>query len=172
MNRDFLIYISTLIAGFALLIAGALSSPTFNEQMSYIEGIGMLISLIFVFSVVYVAAHLGFRSFSLFLALFIAMAISLYGIYAGFLVVIMTYIVWGFVFAIEILLVHNDSSSAKKWFREHYTTKTFDREFKIFYPMIWIFYFFWEYLPAFFYKDRDKDFYPSTVRDEIKELLG
>lgn len=171
MSRDLLLYIGTLIAGFSILIAGAYSSPSFAEEMSYIEAIGILSALVMVFSIVVIAAHLGFRSFSLFMALFLAMAISLYGVYAGIIVAVMTYIVWGFVFSIQLLLVHNRSQPAIDWFKAHYSYRSFELEYKIFYPMVWVFYFLWDYLPAIFYKDRDEHFSPYLIKEYMKELL-
>ena len=172
MKRELLGYIATLVGGFAILLAGAYYSPSYSEQMSYIEAINIFLSLLMVFSIVVIAASLGFKSFALFMALFIAMAISLYGVYAGFLVVIMTYLVWGFVFSIQLALVHNNSKSAIDWFREHYTFKTFNLEYRVFYPMIWVFYFLWDYLPSIFYKDRDKTFIPSNIKEQMRELLS
>ncbi len=172
MNRELLIYIATLIAGFAILLAGAYSSPSFSEEMDYIEAMGILTALIMVFSIVVIAAHLGFRSFALFMALFMAMAISLYGIYAGIIVTVMTYIVWGFVFSIQLLLVHNQSASAIEWFKRYYSYKSFELEYKIFYPMVWIFYFLWDYLPAIFYKDKDKQFSPESIKESMKSILS
>ena len=171
MNKELLTYVATLIAGFAILIAGVYTSPSFSEQMNYIEAIGILSALILVFSIVVIAAHLGFRSFSLFMALFLAMAISLYGVYAGILVAIMTYIVWGFVFSIQLLLVHNHSKPAIDWFREHYNYKSFEIEYKVFYPMVWIFYFLWDYLPALLYKDKDEQFCPKLIKESMKKIL-
>ena len=171
MSRDLLLYIATLIAGFAILIAGAYTSPSFAEEMSYIEAIGILTALVMVFSIVVIAAHLGFKSFSLFMALFFAMAISLYGVYAGIIVAVMTYIVWGFVFSIQLLLVHNHSKAAIDWFKAHYSYKSFELEYRVFYPMIWIFYFLWDYLPAIFYKDRDEYFSPQYIKDYMKSIL-
>ncbi len=172
MNRDLLLYIATLIAGFAILLAGAYSSPSFSEEMNYVEAMGILTALILVFSIVVIAAHLGFRSFALFMALFMAMAISLYGIYAGIIVTIMTYLVWGFVFSIQLLLVHNRSQPAIEWFRGHYSYKSFELEYMIFYPMVWVFYFLWDYLPSIFYRDRDEKFSPKDIKESMRRILS
>ena len=171
MKKDHLLFILAVIGGFFLLLAGAWSSPTFQERQSYIEAIVMFGALLFVFSVVVIVAALGFRSFALFMALFIAMAISLYGVEAGVMVIGMTYLVWGLIFAIQLLLVHNRVEAAVRWFQERNTFKTFDYEYKAFYPMVWLFYFFFEYLPHLITKERIIDFDPRAVREEMRTLL-
>ncbi len=147
MKRDYLIFAGSVAAAFLFLLAGAWSSPSFEEQQSYQQAIEMFGALLLAFSIVVVIASLGFYSFALYLALFFAMGVSLYGPRAGVVILGMTYAVWGLVFAMQLLLVHAGSSSALKWFREHYTTRSFKTEYKAFYPMLWIVYFLLEYLP-------------------------
>ncbi|WP_456457590.1 hypothetical protein [Nitratifractor sp.] len=171
MKRDHLLFIASVVAVFLLLIAGAWSSPTFTEKQSYIEAIVMFGALLFVFSIVVIVAAMGFRSFALFMALFIAMAVSLYGVEAGVIIIVATYLVWGLVFAIQLLLVHHRVEGAIRWFRERYTFKTFALEYKVFYPMIWAFYFFFEYLPNLVTKDHLLDFDPRKVYEEMQGYL-
>ncbi len=172
MKRDHILFIASVVGVFLLLLAGAWSSPTFSEEQSYIEAIVMFGALLFVFSVVVIVAAMGFRSFALFMALFIAMAVSLYGIEAGVIVVVATYVIWGLIFAIQLLLVHHRVEGAIRWFRERYTFKTFTLEFKVFYPMIWTFYFFFEYLPHLVTKEHLIDFDPKEVYDVMKGFLN
>jgi len=171
MKKDHLLFILAVIGAFLLLLAGAWSSPTFQERQSYIEAIVMFGALLFVFSVVVIVAALGFRSFALFMALFIAMAISIYGVEAGVMVIGMTYLVWGLVFAIQLLLVHNRVETAVRWFQERYTFKTFDYEYKAFYPMIWIFYFLFEYLPHRITGESITRFNPTELYEQMREDL-
>jgi len=121
--------------------------------------------------VVVVVAALGFRSFALFMALFIAMAVSIYGVEAGVMVIGMTYLVWGLVFAIQMLLYHNQIDSAVRWFKERYTFQTFNREFKIFYPMIWAFYFLFEYLPNRITGESIAEFNPKELYERMRHDL-
>jgi len=173
MKKDHLLFILAVIGAFLLLLAGAWSSPTFQERQSYVEAIVMFGALLFVFSVVVIVAALGFRSFALFMALFIAMATSIYGVEAGVMVIGMTYLVWGLVFAIEMLLYHNGVESAVHWFRERYTFRTFSQEYKVFYPMIWAFYFLFEYLPNRFTGERITRFNPRKLYERLqKDLRG
>lgn len=65
---------------------------------------------------------------------------------------ILTYLVWGFVVAFEILLAMNGSKWAIEWIRKRYRYKVLYREVKIFYPMIWLGYFFLEIVPHFLFK--------------------
>jgi hypothetical protein len=171
MNRESIYLAVTLIGALALMIAGAWSSPSFSEQQSYLEAISMFISLLFVFSVVVVVAAMGFHSFSIFMALFIAMAVSIYGAYAGIVVVSMSYLVWGLVFAIEALLADRGVEGAKRWFGERYDEKSFRYEYRVFYPMIWIFYFLLEYLPSLMTGERRERFDPDRLKRGIIDTL-
>jgi hypothetical protein len=171
MKREHIYFIISVTAAFLLLLAGAWSSPTFAEQQSYIEAIVMFGALLFVFSAVVIVAALGFHSFALFMALFLAMAISLYGVEAGYMVVGMTYLVWGLVFAIELLLYHNGVESAIRWFRERYTFRAFLREYKAFYPMIWGFWFLFEYIPHKVTGESIARFDPREVRERMRQEL-
>ncbi|WP_456391526.1 hypothetical protein [Nitratifractor sp.] len=171
MKKDHLYFIGAVVAAFLLLIAGAWTSPTFSEEQSYIEAIVMLGALLFVFSVVVVVAAMGFHSFALFMALFLAMAVSLYGVEAGVMVVVMTYLVWGLVFAIELLLYHNGVESAVRWFRERYTFRAFSREYKVFYPMIWGFWFLFEYIPHRFTGESIARFDPRDLYERMRSEL-
>jgi len=171
MKRDHLYFILAVVGAFFLLLAGAWTSPTFSEQQNYIEAAVMFGALLFVFSAVVVIAAMGFHSFSLFMALFLAMAISLYGIEAGYLVLGMTYVIWGLVFAIELLLYHNRVESAVTWFRKRYTFRTFSLEFKAFYPMLWIFYFLLEYLPHLVSGETIARFDPKKVYEQMRTDL-
>ena len=170
-KKDQLYFILAVVGAFLLLLAGAWSSPTFAEEQSYIEAIVMFGALLFVFSVVVIVAALGFHSFALFMALFLAMAVSLYGVEAGVMVIGMTYLVWGLVFAIEMLLYHNRVESAVRWFRERYTFRAFSREYKAFYPMIWIFYFLFEYLPHRFSGESIARFNPKDLYERMRREL-
>lgn len=60
---------------------------------------------------------------------------------------ILTYLAWGFVVAFEILLAMNGSKWAIKWIRKRYRYKVLYREVMIFYPMVWLGYFFLEVVP-------------------------
>lgn len=172
MNRkESLYFILAVVAAFFLLLAGAWTSPTFAEEQSYIEAIVMFGALLFVFSVVVVVAALGFHSFALFMALFLAIAVSIYGVEAGVMVIVLTYLVWGLVFAIQMLLYHNRVESAVYWFKERYTFKTFRREYKVFYPMIWAFYFLFEYLPTRFTGESIARFNPRELYERMRQDL-
>jgi hypothetical protein len=171
MKKDQLYFILAVVGAFLLLLAGAWTSPTFAEQRSYVEALVMFGALLFVFSAVVVVAALGFHSFALFMALFLAMAVSLYGVEAGVMVIVMTYLVWGLVFAIEMLLYHNGVESAVRWFRERYTFKAFSREYKAFYPMIWGFWFLFEYIPHRVTGESIASFNPRELRERMRQEL-
>jgi hypothetical protein len=90
---------------------------------------------------------------------------------AGYMVVGMTYLVWGLVFAIELLLYHNGIESAIHWFRERYTFRAFSREYKAFIPMIWLLWFLLEYLPHRFTGESIARFDPREVRERMRQEL-
>ena len=60
---------------------------------------------------------------------------------------ILTYLVWGFVVAMEVNLAMADSDKAIEWIKKHYSYKGLYAEVLLFYPMIVLGYFFLEYLP-------------------------
>ena len=61
---------------------------------------------------------------------------------------ILTYICWGFVFAIQGLLLLYGRSEAIEWLRKRYSFKVFMIELAIFFPMLLLFYFLLEIVPA------------------------
>jgi hypothetical protein len=121
--------------------------------------------------VVVIFATLGFHSFALFLSIFLAAVIALYGILGALLVTVMTYFLWGSIFAMEVLLFYNGSESAKEWFVSRYNFKTFKMEYFAFYPLMGMLYILLEFLPYIFSKEKLLKFTPSKVLKEMEELL-
>ena len=70
------------------------------------------------------------------MSLFLAVVVSIFGVVGAFLVTVMTCFLWGSIFAMEVLLFHNGSASAKEWFVTRYDFKTFKIEYKVFYPLM------------------------------------
>jgi hypothetical protein len=165
------IVILSILFIFFILFAGYYTSPSFTQEQSFLEAIGTSIALLFVFSIMVVLSAIGLNSFAIFLSIFLAMAISLYGVEAGIITIGLSYVVWGLVFAIELLLVHNNNQTAIDWFKERYTSKSFEIEYKIFYPMLWIFYFLLEVVPHYLFGDKINPFYPHEVKKRLKSLL-
>jgi membrane-associated HD superfamily phosphohydrolase len=161
----------TVIAIFVITLMAAYFSPSFAEQKSYLELFILLGSLLFIFSVVVIFATLGFHSFALFLSIFLAAVIALYGILGALLVTVMTYFLWGSIFAMEVLLFYNGSESAKEWFVSRYNFKTFKMEYFAFYPLMGMLYILLEFLPYIFSKEKLLKFTPSKVLKEMEELL-
>jgi len=161
----------TVIGIFIVTLLGAYFSPSFDTQKTYLELFMFFGSLLFIFAVVAVFATLGFHSFALFLSIFLAAVISLYGILGAFIVTGMTYFLWGSIFAMEVLLFHNGSESAKKWFISRYSFKTFKMEYYAFYPLMGLLYVVLEFIPHLFLKEKLVKFTPSKVLKEMKELL-
>lgn len=161
----------TVIAIFIITLMAAFFSPSFAEQKSYLELFILFGSLLFIFSVVVVFATLGFHSFALFLSIFLAAVIALYGVVGALLVTVMTYFLWGSIFAMEVLLFYNGSESAKEWFVSRYDFKTFKMEYFAFYPMMGMLYILLEFIPYIFSKEKLLKFTPSKVLKEMEELL-
>lgn len=161
----------TIIAIFIITLMAAYFSPSFAEQKSYLELFLLLGSLLFIFSVVVVFATLGFHSFALFLSLFLAAVIALYGVSGALLVTAVTYLLWGSIFAMEVLLFYNGSQSAKEWFVSRYDFKTFRMEYFAFYPMMAMLYMLLEFIPYLFSKEKLVKFTPSKVLKEMEMLL-
>jgi len=161
----------TVLAIFIIILAGAYFSPTFNEQKNFLELFIMMGSLLFIFSALVLFAAIGFSSFSLYLAIFLAAVMGMYGIEGALLVTGMTYFVWGSIFAMETLLLYNGLKSAQEWFTERYTFKSFKNEYYAFYPMLFIAYLFLELIPSILYRESFLKFKPSKVLKVMKEIL-
>jgi len=162
----------TILAIFFITLLGAYFSPNFAEQKTYLELFIFFGSLLFIFSIVAIFASLGFHAFSLYMSLFIAVVISLFGVMGAFLVTAMTYSLWGSIFAMEVLLFHNGSQSAKEWFISRYNYKTFKMEYRVFYPLLGLLYILLEVVPHLFSKEKLLSFTPSKVLKEMEEILS
>ena len=169
--REYRYFILTIFAIFAILIVGAIFSQTFTEQKTYLELFMLMGSLLFIFSVLVVVAILGFSSFAIYLALFIAAAIAMYGIEGALLVIGMTYLIWGLIFSIELLLVDNDVKSAIDWFKKRYTFESFKWEYYAFYPMMLILYVLIELFPSLLHREQLKRFSPRQVFEKMRTIL-
>ena len=161
----------TILAIFIVTLMAAYFSPSFVEQKSYLELFILLGSLLFIFSVVVIFATLGFHSFALFLTIFLAAVIAMYGILGALVVTVMTYFLWGSIFAMEVLLFYNGSESAKAWFVSRYDFKTFKMEYTAFYPLMGMLYILLEFIPYLFSKEKLVKFTPSKVLKEMETLL-
>ena len=161
-----------IFAIFAITLVGAYYSPTFQEQRGWLELFFLFGGVLFVVSTLAVFATLGFSSFSIYMAVFLAAVISLFGILGAVLVVLLTYIAWGSIFAMEVLLYDAGAHSAKEWFLSRYTFKDFKAEYYAFYPMIGFIYLLLEILPNLLSRDSIIDFSPSRVLKEMEELLN
>ena len=169
--REYRYFILTIFAIFAILIVGAFFSQTFTEQKTYLELFMLMGALLFIFSVLVVITILGFSSFALYLTLFIAAAIAMYGIEGALLVIGMTYLIWGFIFSIEVLLVDNDVKSAIEWFKKRYTFESFKWEYYAFYPMMLILYVLIELFPSLLHREQFKRFSPRQVFEKMRKIL-
>lgn len=169
--REYRYFILIIFAIFGILLLGAFFSQTFTEQKTYLELFMLMGALLFIFSVLVVVAILGFSSFAIYLALFIAAAIAIYGIEGALLVIGMTYFIWGFIFSIEVLLVDNDVKSAIDWFKKRYTFESFKWEYYAFYPMMLILYVLIELFPSLLHREQFKRFSPRQVFEKMREIL-
>lgn len=161
----------TILAIFIITLIGAYFSPTFSEQRTYLELFVFFGSLLFIFSVVAIFASLGFHSFALYLSLFLAVVVSMFGLLGALLVTALSYFVWGSIFAMEVLLFHNGSQSAEEWFLSRYSFKTFKMEYYAFYPLMGLLYILLEFIPCLFSKVKFLKFTPSNVLKEMETLL-
>ncbi len=160
-----------ILAIFGITLLGAYYSPTFQEQKSWLELFFLLGALLFIFSALVIFATIGFGSFAIYGAIFLAAVMGIYGITGAVIVVGMTYVVWGSIFAMELLLVYYGVKSAIAWFQKRYTFKSFYYEYRVFYPMLMIAYLFLEIIPNIFYRERFLKFSPSKVLKAMEKLL-
>jgi hypothetical protein len=160
-----------ILAIFAILFVGAYFSPSFEQQQTYLEMFVMLGAVLFIFSLLVVFATVSFGSFTIYLAIFLAIVMQLYGIEGAFVVVGMSYVAWGGIFGMEFLLLHFGIKSAIEWFETRYTHKTFMIEYKVFYPMIILNLILLEWLPAIWYRENFIHFKPSQIANKMREIL-
>ena len=161
----------TVIAIFIITLVGAYFSPTFSEQKTYLELFFLFGSFLFIFSVIVIFAAIGFSSFSLYLAVFLAAVMGMYGVEGALLITGMTYLIWGSIFAMEVLLFYNGLKSAQDWFVERYTFKSFKNEYYAFYPILMVAYFFLELIPSILYRESFLKFEPSKVLEVMEDIL-
>jgi len=160
-----------ILAIFAVTLLGAFYSPTFEGQKDYLELFFLMGGVLFIVSTLAIFATLGFSSFAIYMAVFLAAVIAMFGILGAVIVVLLTYIAWGSIFAMEVLLYDSGAQSAKEWFISRYKFKAFKAEFYAFYPMIGFVYFLLEILPSLLSRESAIDFSPSRVLKEMETLL-
>jgi len=162
-----------LITAFIVILLGigAFYSPTFTQKMGYAQSILLVGELWFIASVLILVAALGFHTFSLFLSVLTTIAIVGFGVYGGFVVLSLVYLSWGFVFSLQLLLVHHHVLSAIDWFRERYTFADFQAEYRMFYPMLWILYVLLDLLPHLFFREPMDRFTPLKTLQYLQTIL-
>lgn len=161
----------TILAIFLVTLIAAYFSPTFTEQQTYLGLFMSFGALLFIFSIVTIFASLGFHTFSLYMSIVIAIIIVMFGVVGALIVVLITYISWGSMFAMEVLLFDAGATSAKEWFLTRYKFKEFKAEYYAFYPMIGFIYLLLEIIPNVLSRESVIDFSPSRVLKEMEELL-
>ena len=161
----------TIIAIFSVTLLGAYFSPSFTEQQSYLQLFMLFGSLLFIFSIVALFASLGFQAFALYMSLFLAAVIAMFGVLGAVIVISLTYIAWGSIFAMEVLLFDNGVEGAKEWFITRYKFKEFKLEFYAFSPLIGFMYIILEIIPSMIFRESLIDFSPSRVLKEMEVLL-
>ncbi len=161
-----------ILSIFAITLLGAYFSPTFQEQKDWLELFFLFGGVLFIVSTLTLFAALGFSSFAMYMAVFLAAVISMFGILGAIIVVLLTYLAWGSVFAMEVLLFDAGTETAKEWFVSRYTFQTFKIEFYAFYPLIGCMYLFLELVPNLFSRESIIDFSPDRVLKEMERLLS
>jgi len=161
-----------ILSIFSVTLIGAYFSPTFQEQRGWLELFFLLGGVLFIVSTLTIFATLGFSSFSIYMAIFLAAIIAMFGILGAIIVVLLTYIAWGSVFAMEVLLYDSGAVSAKEWFITRYKFKDFKREYYAFYPMLGFIYVLLEIIPNLISRESVIAFSPSRVLKEMEELLS
>lgn len=170
--KEYQSLLAIILAVFGLLLVGAIFSPSFSEQKSYLDLFMLFGSLLFVFSVLVIAAVLGFGSFALFLAILLGAIMIFAGIEAAFLAVLIVYTLWGLIFIMQLLLFDNHIASAKEWFMSRYNQQTFKIEFYAFYPLLGIVYVLLEFVPHIIYKDSLLKFAPQEIYLKMQDFLA
>jgi hypothetical protein len=170
-NKDFWLLVALSFAIVGVLTLGIYTSPTFTQKQNYINSLVIFIEILFVASVTLLVLWHGFRHFAIMLTIIFAAIISLFGIQAALIALLFTYITWGFAFCIELLLAHNEVTSAIEWFKKHYTPKIFTIEFKVFYPLLKLMHILLEIIPSIIYKEPTLDFNPKQLQKAMLNEL-
>ena len=157
---------------FAVTLLGAYFSQTFQEQRGWLELFFLFGGILFIVSTLVIFATLGFSSFAIYMAVFLAAVIAMFDILGAVIVVLLTYIAWGSIFAMEVLLYDSGAISAKEWFLSRYTFKTFKAEYYAFYPMLGFVYVLLEIVPSLVSRESVIKFSPKRVLKEMKALLS
>jgi Mg2+/Co2+ transporter CorB len=171
MLKEYGELIGMIVAIFALLLVGALFSPTFEEKMSFWMLLFNLSILLFAFGLLFTLAYIGFSSFALYGAVVTAIILAMFGVYGVMLAVGMTYMIWGFIFGFEVLLVGHKVLSAEEWFKGRYSFESFYLEYRIFYPMIIVVYTIVEILPSLLGFEKPKRFKANDIVERMREIL-
>lgn len=169
--KDFIYITLTALSIFLIIFLGIIFGDTFSQKATYLEMFMLFGNILFIVSLLIVTAYFGFKYFSLFLAIIFAIIIALFGINNAFIGAILTYLIWGMMFAIQTLLFSQDVQSAKDWFAARYNKKSFEREYFWFYPLFWVFYILLEIIPGIIYKDKLVDFKPSKILEKMNNFL-
>jgi len=82
---------------------------------------------------------------------------------------VLTYLVWGFVVSFEVNLAMGGSAFAREWIINHHSYKQLYYEVKVFYPMIYVGYFFLEQLPHLLFKTPKT---PFDMEGLFEDLFG
>jgi len=169
--REYKDLIAVLLAILTLIVIGALFSPTFEEQKSFWMLLINIVVLLFAFGLLATLAYIGFKSFALYGAVVVAIVMVMFGLYWVMTIVGMTYLIWGFIFGFEALLVAYRVKSAEEWFKDRYTYESFYREYRIFYPMIMVVYTIVEVLPCLLGFEKPKRFEANVIVKRMQEIL-
>ena len=169
--KEYIYFVMTTVGIFVLILLGAVYSPSFIQQQTYLELFFLFGSLLFIFSVLVVFAWIGFKTFALFFMLFLAIMMILFGIKGVLLISALTYAVWGFIFALEVLLFDHGVESAQVWFIQRYDFESFKKEYYAFYPLLGLLYILLELIPHILYRDRLIEFKPSDILARMEKIL-
>lgn len=169
--KDFIYLVITALSIFLIIFLGVIFGDTFTQKATFLELFILYGNLLFIISLLIVIAYFGFKYFAIFLAIVFTAIILISGIEGAFIAALLTYLIWGMMFAIQTLLFNQDVKSAQDWFSARYTKKTFKREYMWFYPLLWIFYVLLEIIPNIIYKDKLAIFKPSKVLEKMNDFL-
>lgn len=169
--KDFIYLVLTAFSIFLIIFLGIIFGETFSQKATFLELFIIYGSILFIVSLLIVIAYFSFKYFAIFLAIVFSSIISLFGIKSALIAALLTYTIWGMMFAIQVLLFSQDVPSAKEWFNSRYTKKSFKHEYLWFYPLVWIFYVLLEIIPHIIYKDKLANFNPSEILKKMNNFL-
>ena len=169
--REYLSLGWILVALFSLLSIGAIFSPTYTQQIGYIEALLLGANVLFIVSAAILVGTVGVQSLAFYVLVLSGLALVAFGPMGSVLVLGISYAAWGWIFAVQVLLAYQKVPSAIAWLRDHNICQTFQLEFRLFVPILWLLYLLLEWIPHWADRKPIMRFDSHIIRKKLTAIL-